>query len=857
MISSSIIFSAKTIHVLIRNILIFFIILFISLFVWLSIGIKIDTLQSSGYRIDGLYIKLNKKIILQANKITIPKSKKSPSFGNIDKTFGNIKYLLAFFNKIDLKDVVFNNNRFDIYFYNDILQISSKDYLIRGNVHKEGRVLIGDISKLYLKEQNVTIKGKFKYDLDNDSLMIKGKLYCSDLVSRFRVHKVKNKVKFFIDSNYFSNIKEIVDKFNLIPALKSWVVDRVKAKRYKILSLTGGGDIVNSSFKIDRNILKAKVLFDDVTIDFKDGLSPVVAKSFILNYRDSKGLFFDLKSPRYKGKNLNGSSVSIVNLLDKNITLKLDLHINSTIDKEVKKIVNAYGVKLPILQTKGRTNARVKIDVGLKNSKLSVLVNATLDRGNIVVHGIPFKIISGNVFYLKGHVYLNKVVLFKKNIYSGVVKGDINLHKYKADFMLDTKYLKFKTKDNFYFTLENKKIPIYLNYKNNIVVDIPKFSLNILGNKKSTLFIIKDLKKIQPYISDIFPIDNGGRIKLKTLDFNSYTFSGVLDSKKCFFYQNSEKSCLSKISYNGIVTKKGINIYAFDKRLHYNSSKSTLDLQNLNIDLKKFLNENSKHMKSKNSIKLIIVGSKSYLKYDKYLLKTDIYSVRIKNNGDIIADGRANGDILKFTKINNILTIQADRIKDSILHHLINFDGLKGGRYSLINIGVPDKVMRGEITVEGGVLKNFKTYNNILAFINTIPELVVLHKPGYSSKGFNIKSAFIDYHIIKRDKIIFDSINIEGESATIVGKGYIDINTKKININLKIKVARKFSKILGSIPLLGYILVGKDKSITVGLKIRGTTNNPKVSIMATKDILSYPFQVIKRTLKSPIELFSN
>ncbi|MBT8348227.1 MAG: hypothetical protein HKP62_02115, partial [Sulfurovum sp.] len=165
--------------------------------------------------------------------------------------------------------------------------------------------------------------------------------------------------------------------------------------------------------------------------------------------------------------------------------------------------------------------------------------------------------------------------------------------------------------------------------------------------------------------------------------------------------------------------------------------------------------------------------------------------------------------------------------------------------------GNPDKTMRGEIIVEGGVMKDFKAYNNTLAFINTIPALASLQNPGYSVKGFTIEKGIAEYRMIKQDKIVFDSIYIKGKSATIAGTGEIDLKKKTIDLNLAIQSARELGKFVGSLPLVGYILMGKDKSMTFGLQITGTLDNPKVKTSAGEDILSLPLKILKRALESP------
>jgi hypothetical protein len=66
--------------------------------------------------------------------------------------------------------------------------------------------------------------------------------------------------------------------------------------------------------------------------------------------------------------------------------------------------------------------------------------------------------------------------------------------------------------------------------------------------------------------------------------------------------------------------------------------------------------------------------------------------------------------------------------------------------------------------------------------------------------------------------------------------------------------AREFGKVIGNIPVLGYILMGEDKSMTVGLKITGSLSKPIVKTSATKEFLKLPLDLIRRTLQSPAHI---
>ena len=75
-------------------------------------------------------------------------------------------------------------------------------------------------------------------------------------------------------------------------------------------------------------------------------------------------------------------------------------------------------------------------------------------------------------------------------------------------------------------------------------------------------------------------------------------------------------------------------------------------------------------------------------------------------------------------------------------------------------------------------------------------------------------------------------------------------------MNLAIQTARELGKVVGAVPILGYILMGEDKSMTVGLTISGSLTKPIVKTSASKEILKLPLDLIERTLKSPAHILN-
>jgi hypothetical protein len=820
----------------------------VALFYWLKVGIYADNLTFGHYKIDGLYIKLDKKLTLQVHNIVIPQSKAKPSFNNLDKTFDNIKYLFTFFDYIELEKVHFQNNELNIIFADDILYVSSDDYIIAGNIQRERQKYIADVSMLHLKKDSIDIKGKLVYYSNSGRLETRGEFDAYHIKGKFKASKENSTIDFTLNSEAFTDLKTLIDKFSLNETVKSWIVDKVQAKRYRLYALNGSVSLEDDGFKMDFDALKGSVLFEDVKIHYKEELSPVLAESFILMYRNG-GLYFDLKNPTYEERNLEGSKVSITNLIgDKPTILVLDLHIKSVIDSVVQEILKAYELQIPVTQKDSMAKIDVKIDIPLGEStkETSVFVNVDLEKGDVYINKVKLPVIKGNVQFDKGFVTLNDIDL-KESWYEGRANGKIDIKEKKVDLKFDAKQISIGENKEKFLVLKNKVLPLTLDYNKNIIAELPTLKLKIVNRPKDMLIQVGDIGKIKSYLKDVGLKVTGGNLDIITKDFETYTFKGKLHRDSCFFYEK-DNVCLTRVPCSGTITKKGVDFYAFNKRLHFNADRSWVKLKNLNIDLKEFLSSKTK-TKTKTK-KYVIIGKNSKLRYDNHTLVTDSYDIEVKPNGDINAMGSLDGDIVKLNKKGKMFSMQALRVKDKFLHPLINFKGLKKGRYTITVSGNPNKVMKGKIIVEGGVMNDFKAYNNTLAFMNTIPALATLQDPGFSKSGFKIQEGVVEYRRIG-NKVTFDSIYIKGGSATIVGKGEVDIKTKIIKMDLAIQTARELGKFIGNLPLLGYILMGKDKSMTVGLKISGTLDKPKVQTTTAQDILTLPLHFLKRTIESP------
>jgi hypothetical protein len=166
----------------------------------------------------------------------------------------------------------------------------------------------------------------------------------------------------------------------------------------------------------------------------------------------------------------------------------------------------------------------------------------------------------------------------------------------------------------------------------------------------------------------------------------------------------------------------------------------------------------------------------------------------------------------------------------------------------------PDDFYTGKIYINSAIIKELKSLNNIIAFINTVPSVLSLSSPGFSSKGYKIRKGFINYLLYKKIMYIKDA-KIYGDNLDFITKGYIDFNKNYIFLKVKANLKMKLKKI----PIIGkglsYLFFGKDGSINIKLVVKGDLNNPEVKEDIGKDILLSPFKLFKRTISLPFNLF--
>jgi hypothetical protein len=219
-------------------------------------------------------------------------------------------------------------------------------------------------------------------------------------------------------------------------------------------------------------------------------------------------------------------------------------------------------------------------------------------------------------------------------------------------------------------------------------------------------------------------------------------------------------------------------------------------------------------------------------------------------NGDLNAQllhGKKGGISLEYSK--KKIFIYGDSLNDIFMNGLAEFSDFKGGELSFYVVGSADD-LEGIIQVKNTIVKDYKVVNNIFAFVNTIPALVTFSVPHYTTKGLKVKEAYGGF-ALKDNLMTIKGFHVNADELVFNGKGSVDLNTKTVDVETSLVTDATTN--LAKIPLLGYILLGKeDNKVTTTITLTGPIEDPKVENTLAKDIAIAPFNILKRALTFPV-----
>jgi hypothetical protein len=401
------------------------------------------------------------------------------------------------------------------------------------------------------------------------------------------------------------------------------------------------------------------------------------------------------------------------------------------------------------------------------------------------------------------------------------------------------------------------------NYKERMVWDFANNTIFLLNSKiiidlKNKALYFLELKNIILY-THFYKIITGGGIYIKLYKNYVDIISTALLKNPLILNKKNPRILNANIT----VTKNKITVTnnylnftinnLTDFKAHINNADlSVSEMINIFDTIAPLTESNS--TAKENNITMIITSHNTNFIYKKHKFLSQNAKITYKHDNLHIFSKYKKSYLKGFTKEGYFLLSGHNYSKEELLPLLDIFKSFNNINLDFVLVKSPDNFYTGKIYINSGVISKLKALNNIVAFINTIPALLSLHSPGFSAKGYKIKSGFINF-LYYKNVLYLKQIYINGVNLAFKGKGYIDFNKNEIHLKLTAIMKMKLKKI----PIIGkglsYILFGKDGNLDVKIIVSGDINNPKVTQDLGKSILLSPFELFKRALTLPFHLF--
>lgn len=369
---------------------------------------------------------------------------------------------------------------------------------------------------------------------------------------------------------------------------------------------------------------------------------------------------------------------------------------------------------------------------------------------------------------------------------------------------------------------------------------------------KVSLDDISLLSKRSPILRH-YHVDNGFMDLFYTGESSKYTFNGEINYPYSLMVINDQPT--TRYRFSGVYRDEQSTIRINDRLILTHTPDSIMiRANNAGIDmpqLSKFLSENhdanSSNTDQSSSLPIRINATNTYL----YLMKgrkivADTLDATLNNN-DLDAALRHRQGFATLKMRNGLFSIDGREFNDKFMEHLFMFSDFYGGKFSFQAKGDSD-TFEGIMRIENTILKDYKVLNNVLAFINTVPSLATFSLPNYNTQGLPVKEGYAHF-AYNKGKVNIDNFTLNSPEIKILGEGHADLKAETLlaSLTLKTDLGSKLAKV----PMVGYILFGEDGSISTTVTVSGKLDDPKVETAIAKEIVTAPFNILRRTLVYP------
>lgn len=440
------------------------------------------------------------------------------------------------------------------------------------------------------------------------------------------------------------------------------------------------------------------------------------------------------------------------------------------------------------------------------------------------------------------------------DFFNGAFHGTLTLPSGRSSFVFDNVDIGNKDKDSFDLSGRNLQAELTKN-DDAVTLAIPELGLSYTRKQAAGWeFHVEDFGKLydRSAFMQKYRLNKGSVDIWAPSDNPPYLFSGNITSAYEFLVKDnipaSDYTFKGQYGNDGwVVTVNNDLQMQYTDRIRITSNDLGFNMS----ALRSYLADHPADEKAPRKIPDMDLQANKCMIYLNPLQNAPADTLRIHSD-----DGHLTGQ-LRFGKgraeveMNSTdFTLIGQDFDEKFIEMMLKDSKFIGGKLSFYVSGLWEK-FKGVVRIEDSILKDGAVLNNVLTFINTVPDLITFSLPEYSLQGLPFNQLYVGFNY-DTSSIDLNTFSLESNTMDMTGDGVIHLpeNTIEMNIDL----IRKTKQNIGKIPLLGYILVGDEKQPSITLSVRGDLDRPDISTSAYKEIVKTPFNILLRTISLPSRL---
>ena len=692
---------------------------------------------------------------------------------------------------------------------------------------------------------------------------------------------IENKVK-----NYNQNLLLKFDKVKLLLDPKKLdlkiklIQPKIVSKNNELLFRKVNSNLSLKSYIKDEFALKnielklSKVELKKLT-KFIRSIDSSVAL-LILNNSIKKGnveaetiLFFNKDGKLLDNYEIKGKIINVeVNLLDE-YQIK---NINSNF--EIKKDIFKFNIKdaklfdvdfqsTQIILKKKLNDLYVEADINIKGkldniNDLLINFDLSLEKYNINFSNLDFNLNNKINFKLKKFIKLQDFQIEGEGMINNIAFYSDNINEFKKVINVN-KNIEFKSNKIFYtYKKSSSVVKTSGNIKLNEKFEDYSSEINYDYKNKSTIFDANiNLNNSSIYFENINyfkPINKKANLKM----------NGYLSKNKKVLQNLEYVESKNRVLIKNLRLDNKIKIYDFDV-ISVNTLKDNTFRNNFSIHKKKkMINFSGKKYDATYFFKNLNKDSKKKILSEKFNGKINFEINEIVSTNDPLFDFAGAGQIKfgKFHKLtakasysdNELLYVSINPIDNNKKKLIVNSDrakpfindfkfikGFEDGKLEYIS-NYDDANSKSNLKIHDFKLQDVPILAKILSLASLQGFADLL-----TGEGIRFKELEMDL-TTKKNLITIDEMYAIGPSISILLSGYV-VKGELISLRGTLVPATTLNKVIGSIPILGNILVGKKTGegiFGVSFKIKGSPKDLKTTVNPIKTLTP---RFITRTLE--------